>query len=213
MIDPAQPAFGPLFAAAAFLAGSIPFGLIIGRLFFGSDLRRTGSGNIGAANALRSLGAKGGAAVLALDALKGFVPTTLAVQTPSFGPPAVAVIAFAAIAGHCFSPWLGFRGGKGIATLLGAVFAIWWPAGVIFAVTWLAVWRAYGYASAASLVASACALGALYANSRTTAFAIFGAATLLLVLWKHRANIDRLRAGTESKLTFGGRPAGTPGNG
>ena len=93
--------------------------------------------NIGAANALRSLGAKGGAAVLALDALKGFIPTyAAALLVPPLGIAAVAAIAFATIAGHCYSPWLRFAGGKGVATLLGALLALWWPAGLIFIAAW-----------------------------------------------------------------------------
>ncbi len=184
------------------MIGSIPFGVLVGRLFFGTDLRSSGSGNIGAANALRSLGAKGGAAVLVLDALKGFIPAAFAAATPSFGPAAVAVVAFAAILGHCFSPWLRFRGGKGVATLLGALFAMWWPAGLVFIAAWLLTFRVRGYASLASLVATACGAIALFLSNRTVAFAAFGIATTALILWKHRDNIARLRAGTEKTLSL-----------
>ncbi len=121
---------------ASFFVGAIPFGLVVSRLFFRRDLRAEGSGNIGAANALRTLGKGGAIAVLVLDALKGALPV---IAGRVLGGETLALTAaFAAILGHCFSPFLNFRGGKGVATNLGAVLALAWPAGGIFAVIWLA---------------------------------------------------------------------------
>ncbi|MDQ2991987.1 MAG: glycerol-3-phosphate acyltransferase, partial [Candidatus Eremiobacteraeota bacterium] len=106
---------------AAFLIGSIPFGYLIGRFFYRTDIRAQGSGNIGAMNAMRSLGKRGAVAVLVLDALKGFIPVVLMER---FVPSdlAIALAASLAVVGHCYSPWLGFKGGKGVATSVGALF-------------------------------------------------------------------------------------------
>ena len=102
--------------------GSLPIGLIVAKLFYGTDIRSEGSGNIGAANMLRTLGRRAGALVLVLDALKGFVPTICALY---LGGLAIALVAgFAAVVGHCYSPWMQFKGGKGVATALGVLFAL-----------------------------------------------------------------------------------------
>ena len=121
---------------ASFALGAIPFGVVVSRLFFHRDLRAAGSGNIGAANALRTLGKRGAVAVLVLDALKGVLPVVAARALD--GSTLAAVAAFAAVAGHCFSPFLNFRGGKGVATSFGAIAALAWPAGCAFAIVWLA---------------------------------------------------------------------------
>jgi glycerol-3-phosphate acyltransferase PlsY len=187
-----------IWIAIGFLAGSIPFGLIVARLFFKTDIRTQGSGNIGAANALRSLGAKAGAAVLILDALKGFLPIALA--PAGLGPGVRAAIGFAAVAGHCFSPWLGGRGGKGVATALGAILALSPLTAACFVAVWLAVLAAAGFASLCSMTAAIVSAPLIYLFSGFPAYGIFGAAAALLIVWKHRENIERLRAGTESKL-------------
>jgi glycerol-3-phosphate acyltransferase PlsY len=213
------------FAALAFLFGSIPWGVIVSRVFFKSDIRASGSGNIGAANALRTLGRKAGIAILLLDALKGvaavFVCGALLSGAVAGYASAqhVAVVNDAwrlapihglfAVLGHCYTPWLRFQGGKGVATYLGAILSLWWPSGLAFAVTWLAVVIPTRFASAGSILATAVAGlviivagGSVYGSS-TWFFAI---GSLLVIIWKHRENIARLRAGTESKLTSGGRP-------
>jgi acyl phosphate:glycerol-3-phosphate acyltransferase len=194
---------------ASFFLGAIPFGIIVSRLFFQRDLRQEGSGNIGAANALRSLGKGGAIAVLIFDALKGALPVIAGRALD--GPPLATVAAFAAIAGHCFSPFLGFRGGKGVATNLGAVIALAWPAGAIFGAIWLAVVIATGYSSAGSLLASIAMIPALWLLAGP-AGGIYGLASALLIVFMHRANIARLLAGTESVLplfrTVKGRPPG-----
>jgi glycerol-3-phosphate acyltransferase PlsY len=194
---------------ASFFLGAIPFGVVVSRLFFKRDLRAEGSGNIGAANALRTLGKTGAIAVLILDGLKGAVPVIAGRAVD--GSTLAVVAALAAIAGHCFSPFLNFRGGKGVATNFGAVIALAWPAGGIFALIWLAVVAATGYSSAGSMLASLAMAPALWALAGPAA-GTYGAASALLILFMHRANIARLRTGTESVLplfrSVKGRPPG-----
>ena len=134
----------------SFFVGAIPFGVLVSRAFYNTDIRSAGSGNIGAANALRTLGKRGAVAVLALDALKGFAPTLAALALG--GPIPATLAAFASVVGHSYSPFLGFKGGKGVATYFGALFALWWPAGIAFALVWLAVVLACGFASAGSML-------------------------------------------------------------
>ena len=187
---------------ASFFIGAIPFGVVVSRLFFRRDLRRAGSGNIGAANALRTLGKRGAIAVLILDALKGALPA-LAGEALG-GPVLAAAAAFAAVAGHCFSPFLGFRGGKGVATNFGAICALGLPAGAAFAAIWIAVVLLTGYSSAGSLLASLAMIGVLWPLAGPAGSA-YGLASALLIVVMHRENIARLRAGTESKLPLFGR--------
>lgn len=182
---------------ASFFLGAIPFGVVVSRVFFRRDLRGEGSGNIGAANALRSLGRAGAIAVLVLDGLKGALPVVAGRALG--GPGLAAVAAFAAIAGHCFSPFLRFRGGKGVATHFGAVIALAWPAGGVFALVWLAVVLVSGYSSAGSLLATLAMIPALWLWSGRTA-ALYAVAAAVLIAYMHRGNVARLRAGTESVL-------------
>ncbi len=195
--------------ALAFFIGSIPFGVVVAR-FYGVDIRSEGSGNIGAANALRTLGRGAGAIVLVLDALKGFVPTFLIAthaftfKAPSFTLDAnacAAIVAGAAMLGHCYSPWLGFRGGKGVATNLGAVFALAWPAGLGFAVVWLLTLYACGFASVSSMLASFAMAPLLWFFIGPSGF-WYGLVSALFIAVKHRENIARLRSGTENKLSL-----------
>lgn len=186
-----------LAIAGSFFLGSIPFGIIVGRLFFRTDIRKTGSGNIGAANALRTLGKAGGAAVLLLDLSKGLIPTLVALR---LNEDLALIVAGAAIAGHCFSPWLGFRGGKGVATMLGALIALSWQSALISALVWLAVVRVTRYSSLASMAACASAPMSLWLFTHSLAQSLFGAAAALFVVWKHRENIQRLREGRENTL-------------
>lgn len=195
---------------AAFLIGSIPFGYLIGRLFYGTDIRRQGSGNIGAMNALRTLGKAGAVAVLLLDALKGFAPTFFALwffrdhlDQEGFPPSEqilAALVATGAVLGHCFSPWLRFRGGKGVATSFGAVFAMSWPAGLFALGGWLAGAGLTRYSSVGSMLGTAVAPIAIWAFTRSLPETAYGVFALLLILYKHRDNIARLRAGTEGPI-------------
>jgi glycerol-3-phosphate acyltransferase PlsY len=191
---------------ASFVLGAVPFGVVVSRLFYGRDLRESGSGNIGAANALRALGKGGAVAVLLLDGLKGAAPVVAGRALD--GPVLAAVAAFAAIAGHCFSPFLGFRGGKGVATNFGALCALAWPAGGGFALVWLVVVLGTGYASLASMLASAAVIPALFVIGGPAAGG-YGSAAAVLIVAMHRANIARLRAGTENVLPLFGRGRAT----
>ncbi|HYZ15502.1 MAG TPA: glycerol-3-phosphate acyltransferase, partial [Candidatus Acidoferrum sp.] len=154
-----NPALAIVTAVIAFFVGAIPFGVLVSRTFYGTDLRGSGSGNIGAANALRTLGKRGAVAVLLLDALKGFAPTLAA--SAIGGAPLAALAAFAAMLGHCYSPFLAGRGGKGVATFFGTLFALWWPAGLIFALVWIAAVAASGFSSVGSMLGTLAMIPAL----------------------------------------------------
>ena len=187
---------------AAFLLGSIPFGYLVGRLFYRRDIRTQGSGNIGAMNALRTLGRGGAIAVLLLDALKGFLPALWALAT--IGQPIAAVVAAGAVLGHCFSPWLRFRGGKGVATSFGAIFALCWPAGLVAVAGWIAGAALTRYSSVGSMLGSVLAAVALWRLGGSLAATMYGVFSVLLILFTHRDNIRRLLAGTENPIRLKG---------
>jgi glycerol-3-phosphate acyltransferase PlsY len=194
---------GVLAVVGGFALGSIPFGVMVGRAFYQRDIRAEGSGNIGAANALRTLGKKGAAGVLVLDALKGAIPA--AVLTHAGAPTSIAALGgAAAVLGHCCSPFLGGRGGKGVATSYGAIWALSWPAGIAFTLVWIAAVIAVGYASVASMLASAVMPFALWFMLGRTGL-VYGIASAGLIVYKHRQNLARLRSGTENPLSFGGK--------
>jgi glycerol-3-phosphate acyltransferase PlsY len=186
----------------AFLIGSIPFGYLIGRFFYRTDLRTSGSGNIGAMNALRTLGKGGAIAVLLLDAAKGFLPVFLLLLLRSDS--VLASLAGAlAVLGHCFSPWLGWKGGKGVATSVGVILALSWPALIVFVLTWiLGALVVSRYSSVGSMLASIIAPFALFFFTREYAPAAYGVFSALLIIWMHRENIARLRQGTEGPLNL-----------
>lgn len=187
---------------AAFLVGSIPFGYVIARAFYGTDIRREGSGNIGAMNALRTIGKKGAVAVLFLDALKGYLPTFAAVLWHA-APWGIACVAAAAVLGHCFSPWLGWKGGKGVATALGVLVALSWPAALCAVAGWVIGAAATRYSSVGSMLANVLACFGLWWFARQPAFAAYGAFAAILIIYTHRENIGRLRGGTENRIRFG----------
>jgi acyl phosphate:glycerol-3-phosphate acyltransferase len=181
-----------------YVLGSIPFGLLLTRLGGRGDIRRLGSGNIGATNVLRT-GAKGLAALtLLLDLAKG---TAAVVIAQAWGPRAELVAAGCAIIGHMFPVWLGFRGGKGVATALGVLIPLTWPVALIAGFTWLAAVLLFHYSSLAALVAAVAGatLAPLFTD-RGTAFLIAGIA--LLIILRHYANIRRLIAGTETRISL-----------
>ncbi|MGA0564903.1 glycerol-3-phosphate 1-O-acyltransferase PlsY [Ancylobacter sp. VNQ12] len=180
-----------------YLLGSIPFGLILTRLAGTEDIRGIGSGNIGATNVLRT-GRKGlAAATLLGDALKGTVAVLLA--SHFIGQEAALAAALGAFLGHVFPVWLGFKGGKGVATFLGVTLALAWPAALIFAAVWLTIAFVTRYSSLSALIASvATAVAAFFLASQQTGILLSILAALLWFL--HRANLARLLSGTEGKI-------------
>jgi glycerol-3-phosphate acyltransferase PlsY len=202
----------------AFLIGSIPFGYLIGRVFYHVDVRKQGSGNIGAMNALRTLGKAGAIAVLLLDGLKGFAPTLWAqtffrghLDMENFPPTDQlmgSLVASGTVLGHCYSPWLRFRGGKGVATSFGAVFALCWPAGLVAVGGWIVGAGLTRYSSVGSLLGTALAPIAIYAFTRSVPETLFGIFAATLIFLRHRDNIVRLRSGTEDPIGKGSRRPG-----
>ena len=187
-----------LAAAIGYLLGSIPFGLLVTRLAGLGDIRRIGSGNIGATNVLRT-GSKGAAVLtLLLDLAKGWAAVVIG---QAWGGDAALAAAGCAVIGHMFPIWLGFRGGKGVATALGALLALAWPVALGAALVWLATALMLRYSSLAALVAAvAAAIFAPFVADRATAAMIAGIA--LLIILRHHANIRRLIAGTESRISL-----------
>lgn len=193
----------PMVGAAVmggYLSGSVPYGLLLGQIFGVGDLRKSGSGNIGATNMLRVGGKKLAAFTLLLDALKGLIPVAVAAR---FGFDYAVITAVAAVVGHMFPVWLKFKGGKGVATTLGVLFGLSLPLGVATCVMWLGVAFATRYSSLAALVAVA--LTPLYAWVFTGSMLAVWAVLLiaLLVFIRHHENITRLINGTESKIGSG----------
>ncbi|WP_277982128.1 glycerol-3-phosphate 1-O-acyltransferase PlsY [Sphingomonas phyllosphaerae] len=189
-----------------YLLGSIPFGVLLTRAFGAGDLRQIGSGNIGATNVLRT-GRKGlAAATLLLDLGKGAAAVLLA---RAWLPGAEPYAAAAVMVGHCYPVWLRFRGGKGVATLMGVALALHWPLGAVFASLWLGLLALLRISSLAGMVA---------AISTPVTAAVLGEFDLVpllmglaaLVLWKHRANIARLIDGTEPRVGRSAAAAGDP---
>ncbi len=197
-----------LTIVGAFLIGSIPFGYLIGRFAYRTDLRKHGSGNIGAMNALRTLGAKGAVAVLLLDAGKGALAVLIAASVFGVGTPFPSIAAACAVLGHCFSPWLGWKGGKGVATAFGAIFALSWPAGLVCVGAWLLGSLVFTrYSSVGSMLAMAASPFALGFFTRLPCPTLFGVYLAFFIVWTHRENIARLRGGTEGPITLFERKA------
>jgi acyl phosphate:glycerol-3-phosphate acyltransferase len=196
-----------LAAAGGYLLGSIPFGLVLTRAAGVGDIRQIGSGNIGATNVLRTGRKDLALATLLLDAGKAGIALLVArAIAQAGGMPEEAqrqiglVAGFAAYLGHCFPVWLGFKGGKGVATFFGVLFAGIWPLGMVAGITWLAVATIFRYSSLASLCAAAIApVMALIAGFGWSEI-IFTVLLAALIFWRHRTNIARLIAGTEPKI-------------
>ena len=228
----------PLFA---FLLGSIPFGLLIAKAK-GIDIRQHGSGNIGATNVLRVVGKKYGITCLILDALKGLIPTIVGISLIRFAgmknPMMISALdpfsaefpmltaqvlqvitGLCAILGHNYSPWVGFKGGKGIATSAGVLIAMMPAAIVILLVVWLIVFATTRYVSLASIVAAAVLPlvtlwgswfhGKIQNGTWNKPLFVFTVIIAVLAVWKHRSNIQRLRQGTENRFQKKAKPAGT----
>ena len=201
------PSLLPAYAAAlafGYLCGSIPFGLILTRLAGTADIRAIGSGNIGATNVLRT-GRKGlAAATLIGDTLKGTLAVLLVyayygAEYRDFANELALPAAAGAFLGHLFPVWLGFRGGKGVATYIGLLLALAWPAAIAFALVWVAVAVLSRYSSLAALLASAASPFVVLLIGEQPEAVLFALLTALLWIM-HRANIARLISGTESKI-------------
>jgi acyl phosphate:glycerol-3-phosphate acyltransferase len=190
--------FTAILAAMAFgyLLGSIPFGLLLTRAAGLGDVRKIGSGNIGATNVLRT-GNKGlAAATLALDMLKGTLAVWLAAR---YGAEAGLFAGFGAFAGHLFPVWLWFKGGKGVATFLGVLLGLSWKLALLFAVVWIAMAFVFRFSSLSALTAALVTCIGLFLQSYWLIAWVTGLMTLAIFI-KHRPNIERLIAGTESRI-------------
>lgn len=186
-----------LVALLAYLLGSIPFGMVITRALGLGDLRKIGSGNIGATNVLRT-GNKGAAlATLLLDAGKGGVAVLIA--RAMAGEDAAQLAALASFLGHLFPLFLGFKGGKGVATFLGTVLALAWPVGLACCATWLVMALIFRISSLAALAAAGSSTFWMLGLGQGR-MVILGMILTLLVYYRHAANIQRMRAGTEPKI-------------
>jgi glycerol-3-phosphate acyltransferase PlsY len=189
-----------LVAALGYLAGSIPFGLLITRAMGLGNLREIGSGNIGATNVLRTGNKGAAAATLILDALKGAVAVLVA--RALWGESAGMVAGAAAFLGHIYPVWLGFRGGKGVATFLGVLLALAWPVGLIACATWALTAKIGKISSLAALIAAGSAPVWLWLLGPQGSVWP-GLAMAVLVFLRHHENIARLRAGTEPRIGGG----------
>ena len=187
--------FLPIIGAFSYLLGSIPFGLLITRMSGRGDIREIGSGNIGATNVLRT-----GSKLLALltvlcDGGKGIVAVLLATR---LGDSAVMVAAIAVIIGHIFPIWLGFKGGKAVATAGGVYFALAWPIGIGAALTWLVVAYVTRYSSLAALIATV--IAPIFSYFWASDFVITTVIIAFLIIYRHKENVERLIARTETKI-------------
>lgn len=191
-----------LVAALAYLLGSVPFGILITRAFGLGDLRTIGSGNIGATNVLRTGNKPAAAATLILDAAKGGIAVLIARAT--LGEDAAQLAALAAFLGHLYPVWLGFKGGKGVATFLGTLLALAWPVGLAACATWAATAALTRLSSLSALVAAALSSLWLIVFDEGRMLGLIVVLTLLVYL-RHAENIARLRAGTEPKIGAKGR--------
>ena len=185
-----------LWALLGYLLGSVPFGVLISKAMGLGDLRSIGSGNIGATNVLRTGSRPAAAATLILDGGKGAAAVLIA--RAFAGEDAVQLAGLAAFFGHCFPVWLGFRGGKGVATFLGLLIALAWPVGLAACASWLAAAAIVRMSSAAALFAAA--LSVVWALLFAPSAALLCALLAGLVFWRHKENIARIIAGTEPRI-------------
>jgi glycerol-3-phosphate acyltransferase PlsY len=193
---------GPLLVLVGLLAGSIPFGYLAGRTLQGIDLRTVGSGGTGATNVLRTLGTKASVTVLVLDFLKGLLPV-LGARWLGLDAWWVGAVAVATVVGHCWSPFIGFKGGKGVATGGAAAIALFPPVVIVVPVVLLIIWQTR-YVSLGSLIGALLAvlLAVGFAAAGQLAWASACAIVLIaaVIIFRHRENIGRLRSGSERKL-------------
>ncbi len=191
-----------LVAIGAYLLGSVPFGMVIARAMGLGNLREIGSGNIGATNVLRTGNKGAAAATLIFDAGKGAVAVLVA--RALVGEDAAQIAGLAAFLGHLFPVWLGFRGGKGVATFLGILLALYWPIGLIACATWLLFVLLFSISSVGALAAAWLAPGWMYLMGQKEML-LLGAVLCTLIYIRHAANIKRILAGTEPKIGHQGK--------
>lgn len=193
-----------LLVIFAYLLGSVPSGVVVARLMGGTDPRSGGSGNIGATNVLRTLGKKAAVATLAGDFLKGVVPVLIAMALLPEGSVFLYLTAMAAILGHDFSFLLVFKGGKGVATSIGAIAVLSPLVALLLLATWISVVVVTRFSSAGAL--SAAAMSPIFALFvvKDGRLALFCVAAAALLIYQHRVNIKKLLAGTESRVSLGG---------
>lgn len=186
-----------LAALVGYLLGSIPFGIVLARAMNLGNLRDIGSGNIGATNVLRTGNKKAAALTLLLDGGKGALAVLLG--RVALGEDAAQLMGLAAMLGHCFPAWLGFRGGKGVATFLGILLALAWPAGIGCCIAWLVGAGISRISSMGAIVSAAASTFLLVFTGYGTAL-LLGIVLTILVMWRHSENIKRIRAGTEPRI-------------
>jgi glycerol-3-phosphate acyltransferase PlsY len=198
--------------AAAYLLGSIPFGLLVGKLLGGADVRAAGSGNIGATNVARVAGPLAGILTLLLDAAKGALAVVLAARLSDQSSTWMMIAGLCALVGHCFPIWLGFHGGKGVATAAGVFLVLCPPAllgSVILFVLVVVYWRYVSLGSMSAAAAMPLLIYFFWAPHHAPPYAVtFGSlAAALLIVYKHDANIQRLVQGDEPKFSFRKKPS------
>ncbi len=194
-----------LIIILSYFIGAVPTGLVLVRLLTGEDIRRHGSGNIGTVNVLRVAGPATAAAVLIVDILKGLVPVLLAERVTT-APWVVVACGLAAIAGHNWSVFLGFTGGKGIATSYGVLLGLSWATAVVAATVWVVVVAITRYASLGSLLGVASVPVTLWRLHQPGEYVVFGIIAAVFAIYRHRGNIQRLVSGTELRITDRGTP-------
>jgi glycerol-3-phosphate acyltransferase PlsY len=192
-----------LLLSGAYLLGSIPFSFLVARLFGIKDVRAVGSGNVGATNVMRQAGKTAGLLAFVLDAAKGAVVALLAQRLEGESSPLVPLAAAAAVLGHMYPVWLGFRGGKGVATGAGALLPLAPAATLAGLVAFALTLGLSRYVSVASVTGALTMAAATFLTATAPALRFTALGLALFIVWKHRANLKRLAAGTESRL---GRP-------
>ncbi len=184
-----------------YLITSIPFGYIVGKIF-GKDVTKEGSGNIGATNVARTIGKKAGALVLFLDALKGYIPVKYAQEYFFYNSKYIMLVAIVAIIGHCFSIFMKFKGGKGVATGFGVLIALSVKTALIVFLFWLGVFLVSGYVSLASIMASSISWIVLFYIEKDFYLSVAAFIVSLIIVYKHSSNIERLLKGTENRFLY-----------
>lgn len=187
-----------IYSFITYLICSIPFGLIVGKLF-GRDVRKEGSGNIGATNVTRVVGKKAGIIVLLLDALKGFLPIYYLVSN-GYNTKFISVVSIFAVVGHTFSIFLKFKGGKGVATALGVLIALSLKSSFIIMLFWMGIFLATGYVSLASILSASISWVVVHILTGDIYYTFASFLISLLIIFKHKSNIDRLLKDQEHRF-------------